>query len=178
MKMPSSISIFNSLENAFDGLLNLLDGIDEASFSFNQDQVIGASIGEHIRHVIDHITALYNALESNACVYYDRRKSGDPSENNIQLCRDRLKKEKERTKEIHRLAQKESFSLLKKITLEHTINSQGDNVILHSTLERELMFVFHHLVHHKAIIAIRLRLLKQSIPQGFGVAPSTLSRNE
>lgn len=43
-----------------------------------------------------------------------------------------------------------------------------------STVGRELQFLAAHLVHHLALVAVIFRHHGVSIPDGFGVAPSTL----
>jgi hypothetical protein len=43
-----------------------------------------------------------------------------------------------------------------------------------STVGRELMYAVAHTIHHYALIAVMCGMLEVPVPQGFGVAPSTL----
>jgi len=52
----------------------------------------------------------------------------------------------------------------------------GDGIAVEadSTVERELAMLASHTIHHYAIIALILRIQDASVPEEFGVAPSTL----
>lgn len=53
-------------------------------------------------------------------------------------------------------------------------DADGVAVEADSTVERELAMLASHTVHHYAIIALILRIQAVSVPENFGVAPSTL----
>jgi hypothetical protein len=54
----------------------------------------------------------------------------------------------------------------------------ADGALIGSTVGRELMYAVAHTIHHYALIAIMCGLLDVPLPQGFGVAPSTLKHHE
>lgn len=53
-------------------------------------------------------------------------------------------------------------------------DGDGISVEADSTVERELAMLASHTIHHYAIIALILRIQDVSVPEEFGVAPSTL----
>lgn len=50
----------------------------------------------------------------------------------------------------------------------------GEEILLASSVSRELQVLMSHTVHHYALIAVALRLQGQVVDASFGVAPSTL----
>jgi uncharacterized damage-inducible protein DinB len=46
-------------------------------------------------------------------------------------------------------------------------------VVARSTLAREVLFVISHTVHHQALIAVLLAAAGRTVPDTFGLAPST-----
>jgi uncharacterized damage-inducible protein DinB len=46
-------------------------------------------------------------------------------------------------------------------------------VAVRSTLARELLFVISHTIHHQALIAVLLSAAGRTVPEAFGLAPST-----
>jgi len=49
---------------------------------------------------------------------------------------------------------------------------------LPSSMGRELQFLLGHTVHHSALIVMIIDGIGLSIPDGFGIAPSTLRHNQ
>ena len=47
-----------------------------------------------------------------------------------------------------------------------------------STIRRELQFLVSHTVHHYALIGLILKTMDVSVPENFGVAPSTLKHEQ
>jgi len=131
-------------------------------------EVLGNStIGQHCRHIIE----FFECLEAGALsgtVNYDQRKRSLELETCRQITLDRL-------------LQTESFisSLNENINiqLESGFNPQVDEqIVIPSTLLRELAFTIDHAVHHMALIKAGLRYIlpDQKLDAGFGVAFSTL----
>ncbi|TMW68456.1 hypothetical protein Poli38472_005924 [Pythium oligandrum] len=59
------------------------------------------------------------------------------------------------------------------------LSAEGTEFAFESTLSREMAFAVHHCIHHNALVKV---LLQQhfpdvSLPQQFGMAPSTLNFN-
>lgn len=158
---------------------------------------IGASIGQHYRHSLDHIelAALVTQQRSLAVVdrdrnmvselHYDLRVRGGTLESDLQLCRERIvnivnvfeslqqtattNDDDDDTTQLTNEPIKAYFNLSSTFTKE---------LPLPTTIGRELGFVVHHSIHHMAmckVIALHTLKLKESeLPVGFGMAPSTL----
>ena len=47
-----------------------------------------------------------------------------------------------------------------------------------STVHRELQFILSHTIHHYALISVICQLWGYAVPEGFGVAPSTLKHQQ
>jgi uncharacterized damage-inducible protein DinB len=131
---------------------------------------VSGSIGEHVRHCLDHVTALLAAAPS-ATLSYDRRHRGtsvetDPAEALRQIL------ELKRALDIW-----STRSLDEPVLVTSMISSAGDAVTGWSTLARELAFVVSHTIHHQAIIGVLLSIHGHSLPERFGHSPSTPRRH-
>ena len=132
----------------------------------------GASgtIGEHVRHCLDHVSALL-AADASTTLSYDRRHRGtaveaDPTEAVRQILQ--LK----RAIEVW-----STRSLNEPIRVTSMISPAGDAVTGWSTRARELAFVVSHTIHHQAIIGVLLAICGHAVPERFGHSPSTPLRH-
>lgn len=124
-----------------------------------------SSVGEHIRHVIEHYQMFLEGIQMGH-IDYDKRKR-DPS------------LEENRLHAINRLRELFTFFETKYLPLGQILVSQNYNPdfptpIVTSTIERELLFLVSHTVHHYAIIALVLKDEVGVIPPYFGYSPATL----
>lgn len=187
--------ILKSLKKELEELARLLYKISDADYIHKDQEAqapMGSNIGEHARHALDHILCVIEPIEKlkarqlpSPPISYDRRQRNTPIEKNRLLCIEKIHDciEKinllNRKEEIDPKAKRNSSALRQQnllqenIEIEHMANAEAHYVILRSNITRELMFVCHHLIHHKAFIAIKLRLLSGCLDPGFGVAPAT-----
>lgn len=128
---------------------------------------VGA-MGGHVRHSIDHLLAWARGLESGV-IDYDDRVRGTPIETEPDAALQALQSFAETLRSVHvrRLAEP--------VTVRTALSATGEKVSVPSTLARELAFVFSHTVHHNAIISAMANACGMPLPEGFGVAPSTLA---
>jgi hypothetical protein len=142
--------------------------------------IVKASIGQHIRHSMDHMEhAVRAALYPQHELHYDRRERGGADENHWDAAYDRLRK-------IASLIDDLGSTASDAVT-EHPVGAMfmlsGDadtEFRLHSTVARELGFAAHHAIHHLAMVKIiainEVGKLKESdLPPDFGRAPSTVN---
>jgi uncharacterized damage-inducible protein DinB len=131
---------------------------------------VSGSIGEHVRHCLDHVAVLL-AADPSATLSYDRRHRGtavesDPAEALRQIL------------ELKRALEAWSTrSLDEPIRVTSMISPAGDAVTGWSTLARELAFVVSHTIHHQAIVGVLLSVHGHSVPERFGHSPSTPRRH-
>lgn len=147
-------------------LINLLNNLSVAQLTYKSNLLYNASIGEHIRHIIEfYRCCLYES--KNGIINYDLR----PREKQL---------EKDPTATIKAINE-----LLSELNSVKT-----DNISLHlqslcidnlegvpTNLERELVFCLDHCIHHQSIIKIGLKEMEldKLIDKDFGVAFSTQS---
>jgi uncharacterized damage-inducible protein DinB len=123
-----------------------------------------SSIGQHIRHILDHYRSLLNA--QGDLVDYEKRERNTPVENDPSQA---LLHIAQVSQQLHQLSARPL-----RLQIEACLAGARVSQAISST-ERELMFVLSHTVHHFAIVGIYLRVLGVNAPADFGVAPSTLS---
>ncbi len=146
-------------------LLLVLEKMNKDEYSQKLLTFNDTSIGQHIRHI-------YEFLE---CLLYHKK-------NDI-LCYDDRKRNLELESSLTAILEKMFFlknELMKQtsdypIQVKHFLGNKGD-VIVSSSFNREILFVFDHTIHHIAIIRIGIEseLPHIKLPEGFGFTPSTI----
>lgn len=125
------------------------------------------SIGEHVRHCLDHVATLVGAAGLDE-LSYDHRSRGTTLEIDPQTA----------VTEIERLSRQlaliQPVAFQRSVRIASMVDAYGGSVHARSTLARELAFVIQHTVHHCASIALLLEWQGCSTDANFGVAASTL----
>ncbi|MEO0899212.1 MAG: hypothetical protein AAFY71_22565 [Bacteroidota bacterium] len=127
----------------------------------------GSSLGQHTRHVIEFYQCLVDQCKEGK-VNYDCRKRNLMIEQNpdfaLQVIEDILQK-------LPLFRQDKAVKLICDYD-----NGVDENSFTWSSYGRELAYNIEHTIHHLAMIKIGLRQMRPDIalPQGFGVAPSTI----
>ena len=128
-----------------------------------------SSPGAHIRHIIEHYQAIISGFESKLIDYDDRNRGGQ-IESSPQLALQIL------TEIAHWIKNLLKSDLEQIITLSTAISVTNKTVQhVQTSVARELVFAGSHAVHHYAMIAQIASTQNVSLPQSFGLAPSTLS---
>lgn len=130
---------------------------------------MSASAGTHMRHVIDHYQALLQGL-STGYVDYNKRKRFSKSESCPAFAIDQWQDIRQGLLAIHEQQLEKEISVGSEIALE-----TQRNIVVTSTLARELLFVSSHAIHHFSLLAIIRSLQGYDCPSNFGVAPATLT---
>jgi uncharacterized damage-inducible protein DinB len=130
---------------------------------------VSGTIGEHVRHCLDHVSALLSADPSGTLTYDHRQRATsvetDPNAALQQMLRIKAALDRWRTR-----------SLDEPIRVSSMIAPDGQSVVGWSTLARELAFVVSHTIHHQATIAVLLTIHGLAVPERFGHSPSTPRR--
>lgn len=129
-------------------------------------------IGKHVRHIIDHYMALLKAVNGRAggpLDYEKRQREQDLELDNHAACNRLLAI----INSLGRLADVPQNTLL---TMEHLSGEQRRTVS--TSVDRELVFLASHTVHHMAIIAMLVEQGGIEVRDGFGVHPSTLRHQQ
>lgn len=149
-----------------DQLCRFLAGLSSTRYG----QPLGAggrqSLGKHVRHIIDHYAALL-ATAGQGRLDYEHRQREEWLE--------RCPREARRRLEAISLALDELADLSGEgaLILDYPLDHQSQRC-LGSTLGRELAFLTSHTVHHMALLGLLAERLGVTLPETFGVHPSTL----
>jgi uncharacterized damage-inducible protein DinB len=134
--------------------------------------VLGAqAIGQHIRHILEFYGCLLQACQSGV-VNYDLRPRDKSLEQQPEVAMRRL-----HAVEVGFLSFTEDMPLQLQTTFGQQALICRD---VHTTLEREVVYLAEHTIHHLALVAIGLRaaLPHIQIPSNLGVAESTIRARE
>lgn len=164
--VPASVSLSQALCRLLDELESVLRDIAPDVYGARFVADVSGSIGEHVRHCLDHVAMLV-AADPFTTLSYDRRHRGtaveaDPAEALRQIAK--LKAG---------LDAWSARSLDEPIRVTSMTSASGDAATVWSTLARELAFVVSHTIHHQAIIGVLLAIHGQTVPERFGHSPST-----
>jgi hypothetical protein len=154
--------------HVLNDLRHYLSVIEPVNFQAPLDILSGSTIGQHTRHIIEFFNCLLEQSTDQEIpvVNYAKRRRDYRIESEpghalyevVEIC-DRLK----------------DLDTLKKCLLDCAEHGQ-ENLLISSTIARELIYTIEHTIHHLAIVKIALKATAPSIhlPEHFGVAPSTI----
>ncbi|WP_316838699.1 hypothetical protein [Pedobacter gandavensis] len=152
------------INRLFDQLSLVLAELSDEQYKEKIPAMSGATIGQHIRHIIEIYTELYKGYDYGT-VNYDRRKR-DP-----QL-------ESDRALAVLRIDEIEDLLVQPDKQLLHLANyslTETEGIAVHSSYFRELVYNLEHTVHHMALIRIAVSSISTiRLPEDFGLAISTL----
>jgi hypothetical protein len=155
-----------SLARLLAELEDLLIGVDPETYQARFAPGVSGSIGEHVRHCLDHVATLLTANQA-VTLSYDRRQRGTAVESQPLAAMRQIA-------ECRRVLDSWcTRSLDDPIRVSSLVSASGETVIGWSTLGRELAFVLSHTLHHQALIALLLAIRGLDVPDRFGYAPST-----
>ena len=131
---------------------------------------VSGSVGEHVRHCLDHVAALL-AADPAMVLTYDRRQRGTPIEASPEAALQYIFQQQSA------LERWPGRSLDEPVLVTSMVARDGRTVTGWSTLAREMAFVVSHTIHHHATIRVLLMVQGQDVPERFGHSPSTPARH-
>lgn len=147
----------------------LLRELPAADYVEKIPQAFNASIGGHYRHCLDHFTSFGRGLASGE-INYDQRDRDVRVENDPEFARHLTRRLRN---EVAALTPEE---LNTPITTRGEVSyAAGESPVCQSSVGRELAYAIAHAIHHYALIAVMARLNGTSLPENFGMAPSTVA---
>ena len=152
------------IQNVFVQLTETLNQLSADEYVQPSKILFNASIGQHVRHIIELFLCLEKGYESGV-VNYEKRKRDYEVETNkdfaIQLLKDIY----------HRLERPNSDLVMETEDYENT----GAVVAIPSNYYREIAYNLEHTIHHMALIRVGVNEVSAiELPQEFGVAYSTI----
>ena len=153
----------DAIRNTLILLSQTLKSIGDENYSQSIAVLSGATIGQHVRHVIE----LYQCLEegkSTGAICYDNRKRDKELEASIEVA----------TAHISRIVDSLGSHDTPLILVAEFGRSHGISTHISTTYFRELAYNLDHSIHHMALIKIGLLTIENvDLDPSFGVAPST-----
>jgi hypothetical protein len=158
------MSLQQSVRNVFVQLTASLKLLDDKQYSHQGIILSGASIGQHVRHIIEMFICLEEGYVNGILNYENRRR--DRKLETQKDCAIAL------LKEIYEGLQKENKPLIMEAVFD-----EGDQVPVRfdTNYYREVAYNLEHTIHHMALIKVGIREVSDmEIPGNFGVASSTI----
>lgn len=148
-------------------VLSTIEIATEGSAYTDIPEGMTSSMGRHIRHVLDHYTALQSGIAIGD-VDYDQRSRDSDIETSTEVAK----------QQVLDLIKWANTSVTKDMPLnmktEISISSQ-QFITVDSSLKRELIYLLNHTVHHMAQVSFALRILNVDVGKEIGIAPATLT---
>ncbi len=148
-------------------LLGVLSQINGTEYCQPMALLNGSSIGKHVRHIYDFYHCLIQGIAVNKVDYASRERNPEieSSPSYAQGAFDQI---------VQRLANIEDDDII--VLSDFSCSYKVNRLMVNSTINRELMFIHDHAVHHFAIMKIGI---VQHLPQiklnpSFGMAPATV----
>ncbi len=133
-------------------------------YTFGREE--NRSIGQHLRHCIEHFQSLFAGLDSS-WIDYDKRDRNQE----VEIFPARF------VETMHEVTQQlttfDENALMKPLRLQSLCGATGERAEMATTLGRELAFLQQHIIHHLAIVKLLAQSMGLTMPTDLGVAFST-----
>ncbi len=155
------------LQNNLSEISQLIQKLNNKQYSEKQEVLSFASIGQHVRHVLEFYICLLFEVKAGV-VSYEKRKRDLRIENDIHFAIQTIDSINAELSEI-------TQDLPLKLTFIFALEPSCLEII-NTTLYRELAYNMEHCVHHQALIKIGLNNLTEDIKisDSFGVSAATI----
>lgn len=145
----------------------LILGISHDVYIGTDEQLSGSSVGDHVRHVIEHYQRFLMGYREEA-VDYDARQRDTRISSDENFAGSVIEQVIDGLRE---LADSDAPLMVK---MAVSADGSRDVPLTSSSVNRELQYLQAHTIHHYALIALLLRAQGEDPPSDFGYAPSTL----
>lgn len=159
-------SVLRPLVRLLDDLASAILQTPPSAYPARPLPGVTGSIGEHVRHVLDHVATVAGA-HLQGVLSYDRRERGTTVEVDPHAGLQAILRAKAALQGM------ELAGLDRPMTVCAVLSRAGEPTFMRSTLRRELAYVISHTIHHHAVIAMLLSMAGGQVPDSFGLAPST-----
>lgn len=152
------------IQNVFVQLTESLNQLTNDEYVQPSRILFNASIGQHVRHIIELFLCLEKGYESGV-VNYEKRKRDYQIETNKELAVQLLK-------DIYHRLEKPNIDLVMEA---EDYEDKAGVVSIPSNYYREIAYNLEHTIHHMALIRVGINEVSSiNLPQEFGVAYSTI----
>lgn len=158
-----------ALAGALEQLNSILIELNQMPKQLAENIYREANVGQHMRHVFDHMLAIKRASNEDV-VDYDKRDRGNEVETDLLMASQQLS--------LLRLWIKSEDFDNRKITVVSEIDCENtQRMRFDSNLNREILYVINHTIHHAAYIKLMLAQFGIALPEHIGIAPGTATFN-
>ncbi len=153
-----------AIGNVFVQLRNSLEELTPEQYTKPSQILLNASIGQHVRHIIELFLCLNKGYETGIVNYENRKRDY------------RLETDKVFAAEILDTVYDKLLKHDKKLLLEAGYDEHTEEIVtIESNYYREVVYNLEHTVHHMALIRVGINEVSAiQLPDGYGVASSTL----
>jgi len=154
----------DAIRQSFHQLENCIAVLSDTEYTTNRKSLFGATIGQHVRHIIELFTELENGY-ATGIVNYENRQRDYFIETNKELA----------TQQLGSILQRLDKPS-KNLVLHACYESDSDQSIEMSTnYYRELAYNLEHTVHHMALIRVGVTEVSEvTVETSFGIASATI----
>jgi hypothetical protein len=150
-----------SIHKTLNELSDLLTQFTDSDYTNPCFGLSNATIGEHTRHIIEMFQCVENQYEGGI-INYDARKRDYLIQTNISFA-------KEAIETVLNQLDKPN----KNLQLQQIVD--GEELLIDSNYNRELLYNLEHCIHHQALIKVAILQMDHiQIDENFGVARSTI----
>lgn len=149
--------------------IDLIERLDDASYSNANAALSLSGPGSHFRHCVDFYNCFLETIGTRR-INYDLRRRNEVIEVDRALAIAELEKIIEGLRRLILADGQEEL----RVVVEESTAPRTANAWSRSSVMRELQSLLGHTIHHYALIALSLRLRGFEPGEEFGVAPSTL----
>jgi hypothetical protein len=162
------MQVNQAIGNVFSQLQEVLAKLSKEQYIQPSRILCKATIGQHVRHVIELFLCLDQGYETGT-VNYEKRKRDYRIETDIEIARSLM------YRILAQIGKPNKFLLL-----EGGYDDHSDTIIaIETNYFRELVYNLEHTVHHMALIRVGINEVSSIIvPDTFGVASSTIKYRE
>ena len=153
-----------TVKNVFVQLSESLHQLTAEQYIQPSKTLFNATIGQHVRHIIELFICLENGYNTGE-VNYEKRKRDLAIESNKDFANELLQR-------IYAGLAKPN----KKLLLESNYDEHSrEGITVTTNYYREIIYNLEHTVHHMALILVGINEISMiKVPDGFGVASSTI----
>lgn len=154
----------SAIHNSFMQMKDILDQLTDMEYAKPSKVLFNASVGQHVRHIIELYTCLLNGYDSGKVNYENRKRDT------------RIENDKNFAIELMQMILSNIDKINKDIMLISCYNLEStESIEVKTNYDRELIYNLEHTVHHMALIRVGIREVSNiTIPEDFGIATSTV----
>lgn len=146
---------------------NVLLQLTNEQYTFQSTTLFGATIGQHVRHILEFYQSVLNGSQSKV-INYDNRERNLLIETNTDIAINMIDKISSKLLE----ATGDSPMILE----GNFCAEEGKQIKIETSFLRELAYCLEHSIHHQALIKVGLLDVEclNFIDDTFGLAPATI----